>query len=206
MGKSLLGTLYVIAAPSGGGKTSLVNAVLQADSHIEVSVSHTTRPKRPGEVDGKDYHFVTEEAFLDLVNQGKFVEYATVFKHYYGTSRDWLTQKLESGMDVVLEIDWQGARQIESKLSCVSIFILPPSRQVLEARLQSRGQDSPEVIQRRMAEASQEIAHYHEFDYIVVNDHFEEALADMQAIIRARRRRLNAQRIAVADLIQELLR
>jgi guanylate kinase len=206
MGKSLLGTLYVIAAPSGGGKTSLVNAVLQADSHIEVSVSHTTRPKRPGEVDGKDYHFVTEEAFLELVNQGKFVEYATVFKHYYGTSRDWLTQKLESGTDVVLEIDWQGARQIESKLSCVSIFILPPSRKVLEERLKSRGQDSPEVIQRRMAEATQEIAHYHEFDYIVVNDHFDEALADMQAIIRARRRRLNAQRIAMADLIQELLR
>ncbi len=203
--QQLLGTLYVVSAPSGAGKTSLVHAVLQADEHIQVSVSYTTRPMRAGEVEGEDYHFVDENTFQSMVEQGKFVEHATVFGYHYGTSRDWLTQKLESGVDVILEIDWQGARQIESKLSCVSIFVLPPSRQALESRLKQRNQDSPEVIQRRLSGASNEIAHYHEFDYVVVNDHFEDALADLQAIIRARRRRLNAQRIACADLIQELL-
>ena len=203
--QSLLGTLYVISAPSGAGKTSLVHAIVKEDPHIEVSVSHTTRPRRPQEVDGKDYHFISESAYQDMLEHGKFVEHAMVFGYNYGTSREWVTDKLESGMDVILEIDWQGARQIESKLSCVALFILPPSREALENRLKTRAQDAPETIARRLNEASEEISHYHEFDYIVINDDFQEALADIRAIIRARRRRLHAQRIACADLINELL-
>lgn len=203
--QSLLGTLYVISAPSGAGKTSLVQAIIAEDPHIEVSISHTTRPKRPQEIEEKDYHFISEEAYQDLLEHGQFVEHAMVFGYHYGTARDWVTQKLESGIDVILEIDWQGARQIESKLSCVALFILPPSRQALEERLKLRAQDAPETIVRRLSEASEEIAHYHEFDYIVVNDIFEEALADIRAIIRARRRRLHAQRIACSDLLRELL-
>lgn len=202
---SLLGTLYVISAPSGAGKTSLVQAIIAEDPHIEVSISHTTRPKRPQEVDEQDYHFISEETFQEMLTEGKFVEHAVVFGYHYATSRDWVTQKLESGMDVILEIDWQGARQIESKLSCVALFILPPSRQALEDRLKTRAQDAPETIIRRLSEASEEISHYHEFDYIVINDDFQEALTDIRAIIRARRRRLHAQRIACADLITELL-
>ena len=201
----LLGTLYVISAPSGAGKTSLVHAIVAEDPHIEVSISHTTRPKRASEVDNVDYHFVEESAFEQMLVEGKFVEHAKVFGHHYGTSRDWLTQKLESGTDVILEIDWQGARQIESKLSCVTIFILPPSREALAERLVARAEDTLEVIDRRLSEATQEIQHYHEFDYIIVNDNFQEALADIRAIIRARRRRLHAQRIACAELIEELL-
>lgn len=201
----LLGTLYVISAPSGAGKTSLVQAIVAEDPHIEVSISHTTRPRRPSEQDNVDYHFVEESLFEKMLAEGKFVEHAKVFGHHYGTSRDWVTQKLEGGTDVILEIDWQGARQIESKLSCVTIFILPPSREALAERLVARAEDSLEVIDRRLSEASQEIQHYHEFDYIVVNDQFHEALTDIRAIIRARRRRLHAQRIACAELIEELL-
>ncbi len=201
----VLGTLYVISAPSGAGKTSLVQAVIEADPHIEVSISHTTRPKRPGEVTDRDYHFIDEPTYQSMLLEGQFVEYATVFGYHYGTSREWLTQKLEGGTDVILEIDWQGARQIASKLSSVSIFILPPSRSALEARLKSRAQDPLTVISERMAAAGEEISHYHEFDYLVVNDQFEEALADLQAIIRARRCRLPVQRMAYAGLIEDLL-
>lgn len=178
--------LFVVAAPSGGGKTSLISALLDEDERTRLSVSHTTRPPRPGERDGVHYHFVDEFTFLDLVSQDAFLEHARVFDYRYGTGRQSVEQQLASGHDVILDIDWQGARQIRKAFpSCCSIFIIPPSLEVLRQRLTGRGQDSESVIQRRMRDAQAEISHWTEFDFLIINDNFDEALADLHSIIRS---------------------
>jgi guanylate kinase len=178
------GHLYVISAPSGAGKTSLVKALLAARANLAVSVSHTTRRQRPNEVDGHDYHFIDVPRFEQMVAAGAFLEHARVFDNYYGTGRQQLEAQLAAGRDVVLEIDWQGARQVRSALpGCISIFILPPSRAALEQRLRGRGTDSPEVIARRLADAVADMSHWSEFDYVVVNDRFEQAVAELSAIL-----------------------
>lgn len=184
---AMIGTLYVISAPSGGGKTSLVNALIKERSDLCVSVSYTTRCPRIGEKEGIDYFFVNEVTFRDYQEKNLFLEYANVYDHFYGTSRDWVMQQLEAGKDVILEIDWQGARKIKAQMPCVSIFILPPALESLLVRLQERGQDDEKVIQLRMEKASEEMSHYPEYDYIVINDNFDSALSDLQAILHARR-------------------
>lgn len=204
--KDPLGTLYVISAPSGAGKTSLVKALLEQTEGIGVSVSHTTRVKREGERDGVDYNFVEKEAFISMVEQGAFLEHAQVFDNYYGTAIANIETKLKQGEDVILEIDWQGAAQVRKQLPySVNIFILPPSRQALEERLRGRGQDSDEIIQRRMSDATSETSHYSEYDYLVVNDDFDNALVDLKGIVLARRCRYGAQTQRLAALLKELL-
>jgi guanylate kinase len=179
------GTLFILSAPSGAGKTSLAKALVDAVPNLAVSVSHTTRPPRPGEVDGVNYFFVGEQEFRAMVEADEFLEYAIVFDHFYGTSHDAVELLLRQGKDVVLDIDWQGARAIKAKISrTVSIFVLPPSRHELRHRLSGRGQDSPEVIDRRMLDAVSEMEHYGEFDHIVMNDDFDAAVRDLKAIIR----------------------
>jgi guanylate kinase len=201
-----LGTLFVVAAPSGAGKSTLVNALLGRDSSISLSVSHTTRPPRPGEQSGRHYHFVDRGEFERKIVDGTFLEHAQVHGNLYGTSRTTVEQLLEQGRDVLLEIDWQGAQQIRrSKPDCVSVFILPPSRAELERRLRGRGSDSAEVIERRLHNSRGEIAHAHEFDYLLVNDVFETALDDLQAIVRAVRLRTALQGQRHEALIRELL-
>jgi guanylate kinase len=178
--------LYVVAAPSGGGKTSLISALLKQDEQTRLSVSYTTRPPRPGEQDGVHYHFIDEPAFLDLVSKDAFLEHARVFDHYYGTGRQAVERQLAAGYSVILDIDWQGARQIRKAFpSCRTIFIIPPSLEVLRNRLTGRGQDSAEVIQRRMQDAQAEISHWAEFDFLIINDDFNEALSDLRSIIRS---------------------
>lgn len=200
------GTLYTVSAPSGAGKTSLVRALLAGDEQLTLSVSHTTRPRREGEVDGRDYHFVDGEAFDRMVGERAFLEHARVFDNQYGTSRRAVEALLHAGRDVLLEIDWQGARQVRSAVAgAVSIFILPPSRAALRERLQGRGQDAPEVIQRRMEAAIDEMSHYAEADYLVINDDFAVALADLAAIIRAGRVRCERQVRTRHALIDALL-
>ena len=182
------GKLFIIAAPSGGGKTSLVNALLERDSRLVLSISHTTRPARPGELDGQHYHFVSESDFLNMVSNGDFMEHAKVFDHYYGTNKQSVAQQLEQNRDVVLEIDWQGARQVRAVFpDCCAIFIIPPSLETLRSRLTGRGQDTQEVIQRRMRDAQAEISHWAEFDQLVVNDDFDTALEELAAIINDHR-------------------
>jgi len=177
--------LYVVSAPSGGGKTSLVNALLELDDHVALSVSHTTRPPRPGERDGEHYFFVDEPTFQALVEQGAFLEHARVFDHRYGTGREAVEKQLARGYDVLLDIDWQGARQVRASFpGARSIFILPPSMQELRQRLVDRGQDSDAVIERRMRDARSEISHAGEFEYLIVNDDFIESLKRLQAIVR----------------------
>jgi guanylate kinase len=177
--------LYVVSAPSGGGKTSLVNALLERDDRVALSISHTTRPPRPGERDGVHYYFVDDAAFDSLVRQRAFLEHARVFDHRYGTGREAVERQLARGYDVLLDIDWQGARQVrESFPGSRSIFILPPSMAVLRQRLEKRGQDSEAVIERRMRDARAEISHAGEFDFLIVNDDFSEALERLHAIIR----------------------
>ena len=177
--------LYVVAAPSGGGKTSLINALLEKDDRIRLSVSHTTRPPRPGEENGVHYHFTNEPDFISLIGENAFLEHARVFDHRYGTGREAVEKQLANGLDVILDIDWQGARQIrESFPACCSIFIIPPSLETLRQRLEARGQDSLQVIQRRMRDAQAEISHWDEFDYLVINDNFDSALSDLHSIIR----------------------
>jgi guanylate kinase len=202
------GTLYTISAPSGAGKTSLVNALLKdnLDPLLCVSVSHTTRPRRPGEVDGVNYHFVDREAFLSMRQQKAFLESAEVFGNLYGTSRDWVQSQLDKGIDVILEIDWQGAAQVRDRVSPnKSIFILPPSLECLEERLNNRGQDDAETISRRMREAKAEISHYDEADYLVINEDFNTALLDLKAIMRASRLERQQQHLNNAALLQALL-
>lgn len=200
------GTLYVISAPSGAGKTSLVRALVESTPDIAVSVSHTTRPPREGEADGVDYHFTDIATFESMVAEGAFLEHAKVFDNYYGTSRNAALDGVSHGRDVILEIDWQGAGQVrESIPQAVGIFILPPSRAVLAERLQGRGQDSEEVIQRRMEAAQAEMAHHAEFDYLLVNDDFDTALSELRSVVTARRLRGEAQRWRHADLLSELL-
>ncbi len=200
------GTLYIVSAPSGGGKTSLVNALLKVMSDLKVSISHTTRPPRPGEQDGVNYHFVDEPTFLDLIKKQAFFEHAKVFGNYYGTSRDWVNAKLKAGIDIILEIDWQGAQQVRQSLAgSVSIFLLPPSWEIVQARLQERAQDNPDVIEKRMKAARLEVAHYHEYDYLVVNDYFATALDELKTIIQAHRLRQQFQQQKYADLLANLL-
>jgi len=200
------GTLYIISAPSGAGKTSLVKALLKETPGITVSVSHTTRKPRPGETDGVEYHFVDVETFRLMVSDGAFLEHAQVFDNFYGTSRSAALDLLKRGTDVILEIDWQGARQVRTMIpGAVSIFILPPSRNALEERLRGRGQDGEEVIARRMRDAISEMTHYAEFDYLVINDQFEQALLELQAIITARRLRTTVQQAGHRQLLDALL-
>jgi guanylate kinase len=200
------GTPFIMSAPSGAGKTSLVRALLDADTRLGVSVSHTTRAPRPGEVDGRDYHFVGRTDFRRLVDEGAFVEWAEVFGNFYGTSARAVQDELLGGRDVILEIDWQGARQVRSHLpGARSIFILPPSWVTLEQRLSSRAQDSRDIITRRMAAARSEVSHWAEYDYLVVNDDFDQALADLQAIVRSRRLRREPQSQRHRALIDSLL-
>ena len=200
------GTLFVVAAPSGAGKSTLVNALLEREPAISLSVSHTTRPPRPGEEYGRHYYFVERPAFEREVAEGVFLEHAEVHGNLYGTSRTTVDGLLAQSRDVLLEIDWQGARQIRAaKPDCVSVFILPPSRPELERRLRGRGSDAPEVIERRLHNSREEIAHAHEFDYIVVNDRFEDALDDLQAVVRAVRLRSALQWQRYDALIAELL-
>lgn len=182
------GQLYIISAPSGAGKTSLVSALLRSESDLGLSVSHTTRPQRPNESDGTHYHFTEKSHFEAMIERGEFLEYANVFGNYYGTSHAAIEDVLDSGQDLILEIDWQGAQQVRAKHPHVrSIFILPPSRQALLDRLKGRASDSEEVIARRSAEAMEEMSHHNEADYLVINDNFDTALGDLQAIIRAER-------------------
>ncbi len=188
------GSLYIISAPSGAGKTSLVKALLEKTDQIMVSVSNTTRAPRPGEIDGKDYHFTEIEAFKQMIANDAFLEHAQVFDNFYGTSQANVMEQMAKGMDVILEIDWQGAQQVREKMpQAISIFILPPSREELENRLRGRNTDSDEVIERRMRDAISEMSHYGEFDYLVFNDDFDTALGELRAIILARRQRAEAQ-------------
>jgi guanylate kinase len=205
-GKPIEGTLFVVAAPSGAGKSTLVNALLEREPAISLSVSHTTRPPRVGETYGRHYYFVERAEFEREVAAGVFLEHAEVHGNLYGTSRTRVQELLAQGRDVLLEIDWQGAEQIRrSKPDCVSVFILPPSRAELERRLRGRGSDSAEVIERRLRNSRGEIAHAHQFDYILVNDAFDQALADLQAIVRAVRLRSVLQWQRHEALIDELL-
>ncbi|MFT6300093.1 MAG: guanylate kinase [Saprospiraceae bacterium] len=200
------GTLYTISAPSGAGKTSLVNALLKMTPDLCVSISHTTRTMRPGEIEGINYHFVDEPAFHALVDNQDFLEYAQVFNHFYGTSQKWVQQTLLSGVDVILEIDWQGAAQVRCLLpDCVSIFILPPSLEALEERLTNRGQDDSVVISRRLASAQEEMSHFTEAKYLIINDGFDGALIELNSIILNRRLELPRQQQKYELLLKQLL-
>ena len=188
------GTLYVFSAPSGAGKTTLVKALLEQTIDIGVSVSHTTRAPRDGEVNGKDYNFVSQDTFKGLIDQSAFLEHAQVFDNFYGTSQIWVEQELEAGRDVILEIDWQGAQQIRQQMPhMVSVFILPPSREELLKRLTGRSTDSQEIIDRRMQDAVSEMSHYGEFNYLIINDDFDTALQELRSIVIARRQRTAVQ-------------
>jgi guanylate kinase len=198
------GNLFIVTAPSGAGKTSLVRALLAVDSQARLSVSYTTRPMRPGEVGGLDYHFVTEDYFLKMLEDGDFLECAEVHGARYGTSQTTVESQLREGHDLVLEIDWQGAAQVRGLYpNALSIFILPPSMEVLEQRLNRRGQDSQEVIARRLAGARAEISHVAEFDYVIINNEFEMALQDLLAIVRSQRLRAEKQLYRHQELLQK---
>jgi guanylate kinase len=201
------GTLYIVAAPSGSGKTSLVNALLEREPGISLSVSYTSRLPRPGEVDGKHYHFVSRQIFERMVMAGSFYEHANVHGDLKGTARSAVEPLLAEGRDVMLEIDWQGARQVrKAQPDCVSVFVLPPSREELERRLRTRAADNAATIARRLADSREEIAHAGDFDYIIVNDQFADALADLRAIVTTRRLRREAQMVRHAALIADLLK
>lgn len=201
------GTLYIIAAPSGAGKTSLVRALLEREPEISLSVSFTSRMPRSSEIDGQHYHFVSREVFEHMAKAGAFFEYANVHGDYKGTSREAVEPLLASGRDVLLEIDWQGAQQVREQWpDCLSIFILPPSRTELERRLRTRASDSAEQIARRIADSRIEIARAGEFDYIVINDDFAAAIDDLRAIFASRRLRRDAQVIRHASLLDDLLK
>ena len=200
------GTLYIVSAPSGAGKTSLVKALVDAQPQVRVSVSHTTRAMRPGEVDGVNYHFVSREDFLERLERDEFLEHAEVFGNLYGTSQRWLEDTLAEGFDLILEIDWQGAQQVRRLMpKAKSIFILPPTQEALRQRLNNRGQDSDEIIEKRMREAVSEMSHYVEYDYLVINDDFAHALIDLQSIFRANQLIQTTQQQRHARLLGELL-
>ncbi|HSS27683.1 MAG TPA: guanylate kinase [Usitatibacter sp.] len=198
------GNLFVVVAPSGAGKTSLVAALLKEEPNIRLSISHTTRGPREGEQDGREYHFVARSAFEKMIAAGDFLEHADVYGNYYGTSRRWIEDELEGDHDVLLEIDWQGARQVRKLFpAMVGIFILPPSLAELRKRLLSRGKDAPEAIEKRMASARNEISHVLEFEYIIVNERFEAALTDLVSIVRAARVSRAQQSVRLASRLDE---
>lgn len=200
------GSLFIVSAPSGAGKSTLVKRLVDTVQHLELSVSHTTRPPRPGEQDGIHYHFVEQERFQSMLERGAFLEHAEVFGHQYGTSAERVEQRLANGIDIVLEIDWQGARQARGHFpNAIGIFILPPSVDTLQQRLVGRAQDAPQVIERRMLGAREELRHWNEYQYLVVNDQLDTALQDLAAIVRAHRLRLDAQSLALARLLSELV-
>lgn len=200
------GQLYVVSAPSGAGKTSLVKALVEANNDIAVSVSHTTRAIRPGEIDGVNYHFVSAAEFSDLEERGGFFEWAKVFDNFYGTSQQSVLDQLNRGVDVILEIDWQGAAQIKQQMpESVSIFILPPSTAALRERLTGRGQDDSNVIERRMRSARDEMSHYGDADYVVLNDEFDSALSDLKAIVTSQRLLQYRQSLRLTSVIRDLL-
>ncbi len=200
------GTLYVVSAPSGAGKTSLLKALVDVDSGVAVSVSHTTRAMRPGEKAGVDYHFVERNRFLQMVDEGAFLEHAEVFGNFYGTSRSGIQDQLGTGLDVILEIDWQGARQVREHFTeAQSIYVLPPTPAALRQRLTSRGQDDEETIARRMRDAVSEMSHCPEFDYLVVNEDFDTALQDLRCILSALRLRQPIQSLRLGERLRALL-
>lgn len=202
---SQTGNLYTIAAPSGTGKTTLVKTLVDSLSDITVSVSHTTRPRRPAEVDGVNYYFTEMAEFRRMIERQEFIEYATVFNNFYGTSRKWVEDTLARGIDVILEIDWQGCQQIKKIFpQCISIFILPPSLEALSERLVCRNQDKPEIIEQRIADAQETIFHIPEFDFMVVNDQFETAVQELKTIVEAGRLSQSRQAAKFAKLISEL--
>ena len=200
------GNLYIISAPSGAGKTSLLKQLVSKISNFSTAISTTTREIRSGEVDGVDYHFVSIEKFLSMVQAGEFLEHAEVFGNFYGTSEKSVRKALEEGQDLVLEIDWQGAQQVRKQLpDAIGIFIVPPSREILAERLKGRAQDDEAVIEKRMAAAIEEISHYNEYDYLVINDVFEEAQMDLENIIKSQRLTLSRQSANYKQLIADLL-
>jgi guanylate kinase len=200
------GTLYIVSAPSGAGKTSLVKALVDAQPQVRVSVSHTTRAMRPGEVDGVNYHFVSREDFVTRLERNEFLEHAEVFGNLYGTSQRWLEDTLAEGFDLILEIDWQGAQQVRRLMpKAKSIFILPPTQEALRQRLNNRGQDSDEIIDKRMREAVSEMSHYVEYDYLLINDDFAHALSDLKSIFRANQLLQGPQQQRHSGLLSELL-
>jgi guanylate kinase len=206
MTESITGNVFIVAAPSGGGKTTLVNELVTRLDNIEVSISHTTRASRPSEQDGKDYFFVSEQQFMEMVSNSAFVEHARVFNHYYGTSVAEINERLASGVDVVLDIDWQGAAQIRHIYpDAISVFIVPPSLTILQQRLQGRGQDDAKVIANRMQRAKDELSHFSEFDYLIVNDNFDKAFLELQAIVIANRLSYVRQSRKIGKLLSLLL-
>ena len=199
------GNLFIVSAPSGAGKTSLVNALLDSNREIDLSVSYTSRAPRPGETEGKDYHFVSRETFLAMAKHGDFMESAEVYGNLYGTSQSWIETETRSGRDILLEIDWQGAAQVRGMFpACISIFILPPSLPALAARLKGRAQDSAEVIARRIRATREDVAHIAEFDYVIINDKLDEALQQLNAIVIAASLRCQRQLVRQQDLINQL--
>ena len=200
------GTLYIIAAPSGAGKTSLIKALRERRPDLALSISHTTRPMRAGEEDGLHYHFVEQAAFVEMIGQGAFLEHAEVFGNFYGTSEAAVREQLQQGLDLILEIDWQGAEQVRKSFpDAVGIFILPPNTETLRQRLSDRGQDDEAVIQGRMDQAVNEMSHYGEFDYLVINDDFAEALSELEAIVVGQRFRMKPQSLRHEARIRQLL-
>ena len=196
------GLLFIVSSPSGGGKTSLVRALVEVEPEVRLSVSHTTRAARPGEVDGRDYHFVTPPVFERMLEAGEFLESAVIYGNRYGTSQKWIERERAAGHDVLLEIDWQGAQQVRRLMrQVVTIFILPPSPEVLESRLRGRGQDSEEIVSRRLAAARHEIAHVSEYEYVIINEDFNRAAQDLRSIIRAERLKLARQLARNLNLI-----
>ena len=201
-----VGNLYIISAPSGAGKTSLISELIQQDTGIKVAISHTTRPMRSGEKEGVHYYFITPNAFKAKIEQKQFLEYAEVFGNYYGTSNQAIDSQLETDQDVILEIDWQGAQQVRAlRPDAISIFILPPSLNALEQRLYARKQDSQEVIQTRLKQACDDMSHYNEFDYVVINDNFEDALQDLASIFRSQRMKLAKQQQRHQKFLMEII-
>jgi len=199
------GNLFVVSAPSGAGKTSLVDALLNINPQIDLSVSYTTRDPRPGEQDGKAYHFVSRDTFLAMAKHGEFLESAEVYGNLYGTSQAWISQRNTQGRDVLLEIDWQGAAQVRRLFpKCISIFILPPSLEALEQRLKGRGKDNEEVIAKRMAAVREDVAHVAEFDYVIINDNLNEALRELNAVVLSTKLRCAAQLTRYQTLINLL--
>ena len=198
------GSLFIISAPSGTGKTSLVKALLQSDTHLSLSISHTSRPPRSGEIDGRDYHFISEIAFKQMQSQGEFLESAEVYGNLYGTSQKWVNQAISSGKDILLEIDCQGAQQVRKIFPrSIGIFILPPSLDTLEKRLITRGKDNPEIIKKRLAAVQEEVGHLNEFDYAIINDKLEDALSGLASIIQAERLKISRQLAIQHDLITQ---